>query len=131
MKTISIIVERNQEAFFAYTPEIEGCTAGGYSYQEVKNNILEILELCINEDIALSKRYINGYNLEFEIDLQNVFKFIPELNISKLAQLAGVNPGLLRQYASGVKTASEKQAEKVDAAISDLAARLAALRLIS
>jgi predicted RNase H-like HicB family nuclease len=131
MKTIPVIVEHNQAAFFAYTPDINGCTAGGYSYKEVKKNILEILKLCISEDNTLNKRYNNGYSVEFEIDLHSVFKFIPELNVSKLANLAGMNPGLLRQYASGAKKASEKQAEKVDAAISDLAARLAALRLIS
>ena len=121
MKTIPVIIERNQEAFFAYIPDIDGCTAGGNSYKEVKKNILGILQICIETDEFLTKEYGDRFDLEFEVDLQSVFKFIPELNVSKLAYSAGMNPGLLRQYASGVKKASEKQAGKVDTAISDLA----------
>jgi predicted RNase H-like HicB family nuclease len=129
MKTIIVTIERNEEAFFAYTQQIDGCTAGGFSFDEVKANIEEMIDLCVDEDMNLAKEYSKGYRLNFEIDLGSVFKLLPEVNISSLAELAGMNPGLLRQYASGAKRASEKQADKINLAISALANKLNSLRL--
>ncbi|MBL0235668.1 MAG: hypothetical protein IPQ02_03360 [Saprospiraceae bacterium] len=39
---------------------------------------------------------------------------IPEVNISQLAKTGNLNPGLLRQYVSGTKKASEAQTEKLE-----------------
>ena len=124
MKTIQAIVERNEDAFFAYIPEIDGCVAGGENYQEVKANLEEILEIFIAEDEDLVGKYKNGYKIRFEVDLESLFKLLPEINISQLARLGGINPGLLRQYVSGTKKASEKQAERVMDAIHKLIVKL-------
>ena len=128
-KTITVTIERNEDAFFAYTAQIDGCTAGGFTFDEVKTNIEEMIGLCIDKDMSLAKEYSRGYRLNFEVDLGSVFKLLPEVNISSLAKLAGMNPGLLRQYASGAKRASEEQAGKINMAISTLANKLNSLRL--
>jgi hypothetical protein len=46
-----------------------------------------------------------------------------------IAEPAGMNPGLLRQYASGVKFPSVAQAQKVEDAIQELAKELGAVSL--
>jgi predicted RNase H-like HicB family nuclease len=124
-----VVVERNEDAFFAYIPVVPGCTAGGWDYDEVKQNIQEVLDICMKEDRDLRKRFTSGYALRFKVDLESVFKLIPEINISILAARAKMNPALLRQYASGSKKASEKQAEKINEAIGSLAQKLSSLRL--
>ena len=129
MKGIKVVIERNENAFFAYAPVIPGCTAGGYSYDELKQNIKDNLEFCIQANKSIKKRFANGYVLRFVVDLESVFKLIPEINITLLAEKAHMNPALLRQYASGSKKASERQAEKVNAAITQLAEKLSSLRL--
>ena len=72
----------------------------------------------------MQKKYESGYKIKFEVSLQSVFDLIPEVNISQLAKLGKLIPGLLRQYVSGSKMASELQANRVMAAIDKLANKL-------
>jgi len=67
MKTITTIIERNEDSYFAYIDEIEGCVAGGSNYAEVKSNLEEILEIYLEEDEELRKKYLKGYEIEFEV----------------------------------------------------------------
>lgn len=64
---ITVIIERNADAFYAYVSEIDGCTAGGESFDEVKKNMEEILSLVMDEDDSVKDRYHNGYDLIFEV----------------------------------------------------------------
>ena len=129
MKTINAVIERSEDSFYAYVTQIDGCVAGGSSYDEVKMNLEEIINLFIEEDAELQTKYNNGYNLKFEVNLESVFDLLPEINISQLATLGDLNPGLLRQYVSGSKKASEAQARKVMSAIHKLANKLNSVSL--
>jgi predicted RNase H-like HicB family nuclease len=128
-KILNAIIERNEEGFYAYIEQIEGCVAGGSTYVEVKTNIEKILTILFEEDELLKKKYSNGYQLKFEVSLDSVFELLPEVNISQLAKLGKLNPGLLRQYVSGSKKASEKQAQRVMNAIDMLANKLNSITL--
>ena len=70
-------------------------------------------------------------NVEFEhsYDLTVFFEEYDFLKQSKIAELAGMNPGLLRQYASGVKHPSPGQAKKIEKAVHDLAKELKAVSI--
>ena len=54
-------------------------------------------------------------------DVYALFQKYDYLNISKVAKYAGINPGLLRQYASGVKNPSRDQALKIESTLHRLA----------
>ena len=129
MKSLNAIIERNEDAFYAYIKEIDGCVAGGDTYNEVKYNLEALLESFIEEDSELKSVYNKGYQLKFEVSLDSVFDLIPEINITQLARLGNINPGLLRQYVSGTKKASERQAEKVMYAIEKLIEKLNSISL--
>lgn len=131
MKILTAIIERNEDSFFAYVKEIDGCVAGGQNYNEVKSNLEKMIQLALKEDKVLKKKLINGYNIKLEVDLESVFDLIPEVNISQLAKTGKLNPGLLRQYVAGTKKASESQAEKVMKAIKEVTAKLNSLVLTS
>ncbi len=79
----------------------------------------------------LLKDFHNVSNPEFShaYDLTVFFEEFDFLKQSKIAELAGVNPGLLRQYASGVKYPSADQARKIEKAIHDLARELQSVSL--
>jgi len=124
MRTLNAVIERNEDGYYAYVKQIDGSVGGGASYSEVKESLDEMIDICINEDIELQKKYGSGYKIKFEVSLQSVFDLIPEVNISQLAKLGKLNPGLLRQYLSGSKTASELQAIRVMEAIDKLANKL-------
>jgi hypothetical protein len=67
---------------------------------------------------------VEDATFEYAYDLTVFFEEFNFLNQSKIAALSGINPGLLRQYASGVKNPSEVQAKKIQTAIRELAVRL-------
>ncbi len=129
MKTLTAIIERNEDSFFAYIDQLDGCVAGGSSYGEVKENLEEVLKMFIEEDDRLQGKYRDGYEIKFVVGLDSVFDLIPEINISQLAKLGKINPGLLRQYVSGTKKASEKQAERVMVALDKLVSKLNSISL--
>ena len=129
MKTLNVIIERNEDSFFAYVKQIDGCVAGGSNYNEVKENIEEMIDISLNEDSELKMKYKDGYKLKFEVNLESVFNLLPEVNISQLAKLGKLNPGLLRQYVSGSKKASEAQTRRVMKAIDKLVSKLESISL--
>ena len=129
MKTLTAIIERNEDAFFAYILEIEGCVSGGVSYEEVKTNLEHIVNEFMADDEEISKQLKKGYKIKYEVDLESVFNLIPEINITQLAKLIKMNPGLLRQYVSGSKKASEKQTNKVMQGIKLLTEKLKSLQI--
>lgn len=67
---------------------------------------------------------VETVEFDYAYDLTVFFEKFSFLNQSKIAELSGINPGLLRQYASGVKNPSEVQAKKIQTAIHDIAAKL-------
>lgn len=57
-------------------------------------------------------------------DVSALFQRFDFLKISNVAEHAGMNPGLLRQYVSGVKSPSLEQAKKIEHTLHELAAEL-------
>ncbi len=68
---------------------------------------------------------------EYAYDLTIFFEQFNFLNQSKIAELAGINPGLIRQYSSGHKQPSKEQVFKIESAIRELASKLKSVRLSS
>lgn len=64
---------------------------------------------------------------ESHYDLTSVFEKFDYLKISTIAERAEINATLLRQYASGIKHPSAKQAKKVEQAIHKIGAELSKL----
>jgi predicted RNase H-like HicB family nuclease len=42
---ISVIIEKDEYGYYAYTPELEGCQSQGDTLEEVLDNIKEAVEL--------------------------------------------------------------------------------------
>jgi len=63
-------------------------------------------------------------SFDIRYDVYALFRQFDFLNISKVAKHAGIHPGLLRQYASGVKHPSLTQAKMIEEALHGLAAAM-------
>lgn len=59
-------------------------------------------------------------------DVQAFFKEFSFLNATEIARRAGINPSLMRQYVSGVKTAGEKTYQRLNTCMSNIKADLQA-----
>ena len=72
---------------------------------------------------------LEDVSFQYAYDLTAFFETFNFLNQSKIAELAGINAGLLRQYASGVKNPSAAQAKKIQTTIRALAAKLRSVKI--
>lgn len=68
---------------------------------------------------------------EFDIsyDLTSFFAEYPFLNLAEIAGKTGINYGLMRQYASGIKFPSEDRVKKIEQAIREIGKELARIKL--
>lgn len=90
-------------------------------------NSVDVLEKKIKKIV----KDFHDKEVEFDLsyDVSAFFENFSFLNQSKIAELSGINPGLLRQYASGVKNPSITQAKKIESAIHKLAKELKSVTL--
>jgi hypothetical protein len=89
---------------------------------------LQALEKKLKKTLGIFHE-LNSVEFEYSYDLTVFFEEFNFLNQSKIAALSGINPGLLRQYASGVKHPSREQANKIQRAIRELAVKLRSVKI--
>lgn len=68
---------------------------------------------------------------EHSYDISALFQRFDFLKISNVAEHAGMNPGLLRQYVSGAKNPSKDQAKKIERTLHQLAQELQKVTIIT
>ncbi|MBD2502879.1 type II toxin-antitoxin system HicB family antitoxin [Anabaena azotica] len=69
---VSIVIEKDEDGYYAYCPELPGCQSQGDSLAEVQENIKEAVELYIEtlshaEKQALQNKEILTMTLEVKI----------------------------------------------------------------
>lgn len=71
-RKISIIIEEDENGFYAFCPELKGCHSQGDTYDDAYNNIKEAIDLYLetisNEEFShlLSKNiFSTSYEVEF------------------------------------------------------------------
>ncbi len=124
-KKISIIVEKTNTGFSAYSTEYPIFTTGR-TIPELIDNALEASSLYFEEEHIGVKLE----NLKFEIDFKQFFQYYKVLNSKFLADKIGMNPTLLSQYVQGHKKPSDKQTEKILNGIHQIGRELSEINLI-
>ena len=99
-----------------YGSGLNGC---GSTVAEAKQDLAVCLSEAKADYLSLGK---SPYPVEFfyVYDLQSFFEYFSVFNVSEVARRAGISPGLMRQYTSGVKKAGEKTYAKLAACINDI-----------
>ncbi len=69
---INIVIEEDNDGFYAYCPLLEGCQSQGDSLEEVKKNIHEAIELYIEtlsdeEKRSLLQKKVTSLILEVQV----------------------------------------------------------------
>ena len=122
MQKISLIIERGEDSKLWGRVNFDDNLLTDYA-----NNI-PALERKMKK---LLKDFHEVSNVEFEhlYDVSVFFENFNFLKQTKIAELAGINSSLLRQYASGIKHPSPEQAKKIEVAIHQLAKDMEAVSL--
>jgi hypothetical protein len=127
---IEIIIEKNDGLLWGRVENMGKhlLTPYGETTEKLIENLKELIQDYIThegkKDKFWNKVDINKVDFEFKYDLQAFFAEHDYLKIGSVAEHAGINPGLLRQYASGVKYPSPDQAKKIEDAIHHIANEL-------
>ena len=114
---ITAIIERNETNYYMISSvdEICDCSFGGYGYsvQEAKSDFFKCIEEIRELSLEDSKDFPEDIKVVFKYDIPSFFNFFDFINVSKFASRAGINESKMRQYKSGLATASESTARKI------------------
>ena len=102
-----------------------GLSGYGDSPREAKADMLGAYEE-IKELLTSEGKTIPELEFVYHYDMKSFFNYFDFLNVSKVAERAGINPSLMRKYTSGIVNAGEGQYLKLQRAIHDIAGELAA-----
>nr|DAP81705.1 MAG TPA: antitoxin [Caudoviricetes sp.] len=131
MKVDATIYKGSDGFYTCYVEdELPGFILSGYgeTAEEAKADMLSVYE-DIKELRAEEGKETIELDIVYKYDLQAFFNYFNWLNTTKVAEAAGVNPSLMRQYSSGVAKAGEKQYEKIRTAINKMSTDLYRARL--
>ncbi|CAM4095983.1 type II toxin-antitoxin system HicB family antitoxin [Gillisia limnaea] len=125
-KSVEVYVEKAADGtYWGTTQNLPGVvTAFGNSLEELKINLQQAysdyLETAIEVNEEWIQQILHANVFVYRLDIQALFKLIPEIKISSLAKKAGINESLMRQYATGKANASEERAKKIEKALHEL-----------
>ena len=123
------ILEKQENEYWVTVKELPGCYASGSTIKEAINNAKDALTEHISGLLEIGDKipemFINdSYEYQIKYDLQTLFERFNVINKTVLAEKAGINSSLLRQYSSGLAFASEKQKIKIENAIHEIGSGL-------
>ena len=123
----NIIIEMASDGGFACYMQEEipliSLTGYGDSAREAKEDLLQTYE-DMKDILAEEGKEIPQLEFIYHYDMKSFFDYFDFLNVSKVAQLAGINPSLMRKYTSGVTMAREPQYRKLQKAVQSFASEL-------
>jgi len=122
MKKISLIIERGEDAKLWGRINYDDNLITDYA-----NNI-PALERKMKK-LLKDFHEISDVEFDYLYDVSVFFENFNFLKQTKIAELAGINSSLLRQYATGIKHPSPEQAKKIEVAIHKLARDMEAVSL--
>ena len=102
-----------------------GLSGFGDTAEAAKGDMLEAYKE-IKEIQAEEGKEVPELEFVYKYDMQSFFDYFSFLNVTKVAELAGINPSLMRQYTSGVTNAGQKQYDKIRVAVERISKELSA-----
>lgn len=124
---VTVIIEKAKDGFYSCFVEedLPGFGLAGYgdTAEAAKKDMLksyaEIKEIQAEEGLEVPE-----LDFLYKYDMQSFFNYFSFLNVTKVAELAGINVSLMRQYTSGVATAGQKQYDKIRVAVEHISKEL-------
>lgn len=126
MPTITIIIERSKDAYWAYAEKLEGVSGVGDTITEAKKSVIESLEL----QKELGNIPNKNYSISFKFDTESLLKYYKGIfTNSAFEKLTGINQKQIQHYASGIKKPRPAQTKKIEEALHSLGRELLTVKL--
>lgn len=133
MKTLALIERGKDGSYGVYTANLTTTLWGeGETVAEAKasleNALKEIIQFA-KEDGEEIPSELRDLEFEYKYDIASLFNYYSFINVSKFAEIVGINPSLMRQYKQGNTYISEAQTNKIQTALNALGKELQAVQL--
>ncbi|WP_223560189.1 type II toxin-antitoxin system HicB family antitoxin [Chryseobacterium lathyri] len=126
---IKLVLEKSGTGYSAYSNDLPGAVTAGDSFEEIKENFKEVIELlaeALEEDGEVTKAdEIKKASVSYYLDLETFFEYFSLFNKSELAKYIGINSSLLRRLSTNNEIKlSEKKALQIKNGLHKLAGEL-------
>lgn len=126
---VTVIIEKAKDGYYSCYVEDDlpgfGLSGFGESAEAAKEDMLKSYQE-MKEIQAEEGKEVPELEFTYKYDMQSFFDYFSFLNVTKVAELAGINPSLMRQYTSGVANAGQKQYDKIRVAVERISKELSA-----
>ena len=126
---VTVIMEKAKDGNYSCFVEDDlpgfGLSGFGDTAEAAKTDMLQAYEE-IKEMQSEEGEEVPMLEFVYKYDMQSFFDYFSFLNVSKVSELAGINPSLMRQYTSGVSNAGQKQYDKIRVAVESISKELSA-----
>jgi predicted RNase H-like HicB family nuclease len=134
MKTTALIEKGKDGTFGIFTPDLHHTIIGeGNTVEESKKDFQNSVKEVVASYLETGKPIpveLQDIEFEFRYDISSLFDYYKFINVSKFAQVAGINPSLMRQYKTGRQYISENQLLKIEDALHKMAQEFAEIKLV-
>lgn len=131
MKTIRIIIERNEDGFWGYAENEKAIVGGGNTVQECKQDILDCIETLKDLNADNKPAFLEKeYELVYKFDTASLLSYYKGIfTNSALERITGINQKQIQHYASGHRNPRAEQRHKIENALHNLGKELLAVEL--
>ncbi len=133
---VKALIEKTDNGYYSITSDeqIGNYCLGGYgdSLAEAKADFMSVVKEAQDAYVAANGELPDDYrevSVSYQYDLQSFFDCFDWINITKFAQVAGVNESKLRLYKVGKAFAGERTRAKLQEAVKRMGAELAAVTI--
>ncbi len=131
MKTIKIIIERSEDHYAAYAPDVWGVSGVGSTPNEAKESVLESIETVKENDPESIPGVLKGeYKLVYQYDVQSLLNYFKGIfTNSAIEKVTGINQKQIQHYASGLKKPRPAAKTKIEKGLRRLGQELMEVEL--
>lgn len=133
MKKQRVIIEGGEDGRYnAYAPDMKNVPIGtGNTAEETRLDFLNsVKEMCETfEEMGKPVPEELKAEFDFQYDISAVFSALPFLNVSKTAQMLGINASLMRRYSKGEQYISQQRTKEIENGLHQLGIRMQQISL--